>query len=322
MYFSYRYTASMWPCLLVGVLPSSIARFLCRFFLEPKWQVVGTGRVAPHVTWMKACCMMDRALLLMKARYAAFVHARERSRKRTPGEHADPNAGSNRRPRLEGTGQHYTKLVSDRCDRGTSERKVPVQDVVSGCMYLLNSRAEDACAWFLDVVAGVQGNSEQVFLHCKAVVFHRARLQHCLVSSALTLDAVTREGKSNASAYCLVSVPTGEAGHPRAVVPAYIRYFLLVQWQDTNNSTDRLARVNIIDVLPQDADVDAAFCSRVHRFDPGPGVRRERDRWVHVSDIVRPLILIKAKPPNCVWRLVQFQGRLLGSFDGTVDEDE
>jgi hypothetical protein len=189
-------------------------------------------------------------------------------------------------------------------------------------MQLLQKTHHKASSWFDDVATEIDGSSDKILSHCKPVVFHRCRLQNCLMSSALTLPSVAREGKSDASSYCLVSIKTGEADKERTPVAAYVRYYLLVQWQDPYNTVDRLARVNIIDVLPQSAADDAAFCSSVCRFDRDVDINEHNDRWIQVTDIVRPVILVKAKLPKCVWKLVQFQGRLLGCFDDCVNEEE
>jgi hypothetical protein len=105
-------------------------------------------------------------------------------------------------------------------------------------------------------------------------------------------------------------------------MPALIRHFLLVQWMDKEQTVDRLARVNMIDMSQQnqtESEVDdAAFGSKVYRFDPKTDINPQNDCWIAVSAIVRPMILFKSKPPKCIWRLIQFQGKLLGSF---VDDE-
>lgn len=109
-------------------------------------------------------------------------------------------------------------------------------------------------------------------------------------------------------------------------MPAFVRYFMLVQWMNEEQTVDRLAKVNIPNMSQQnEGEVEKdnlAFGSKVYRFDPGTDIHEDNDRWIDVSDIVRPVILIKSKPPRPVWRLVQFQGKLLGSFvDGDDDDD-
>jgi hypothetical protein len=104
-------------------------------------------------------------------------------------------------------------------------------------------------------------------------------------------------------------------------VPALIRYFMLVHWHGPDSTVDMLSRMNIIDMSEQNQDMrdadNAAFGIRVFTFDPKTGAKQER--WMHVPRIVRPVILIKAKPPLPLWKVVQHEGKLLDSATGSED---
>jgi hypothetical protein len=126
-------------------------------------------------------------------------------------------------------------------------------------------------------------------------------------SSSLSSQLLAREGKSGASSYCLVN--TASVRGESATVSAFIRFFMLVQWMNTECTVDRLARVNMIDISQaneRECELDEfVFGSKVYRFDPLTDLRDENDEWINVSEIVRPLILLKSKPPKCVWKLIQ-----------------
>jgi hypothetical protein len=83
---------------------------------------------------------------------------------------------------------------------------------------------------------------------------------------------------------------------------------MLVRWHDPNKTVDMLTRVNIVDTSGQNQEVcdmdNAAFGNRVFTFDLKTDMRKEGERWMHVSDVVRPLILIESKPPLAVAKLV------------------
>jgi hypothetical protein len=297
----------------------------CRFFLEPKNHVAGVGRDSPHITWMKSCVVLDRALSLHKAVNPDWDVRRQRwKRTRMPGENADPHAGSSKRPCLAGAGQHYTQQVAGMCARGSSERRVPVKELVAGCNQLLHmhARGQQDAVWWLDAIRQVGDDHIKMLDYCKPVIFHRCRLQKFLVSSALSVQVLARQGKSEASSYCLVNITTDEGEY--AEVPAFVSYFMLVQWTDASATVDRVARVNIIDLSEQNQDECAkdnrAFGSRVFRFDPTTDIKPQHDRWIDVSDILRPFMLIKSKPPFPLWRLVQYEDSLLGGATGAEND--
>jgi hypothetical protein len=169
----------------------------------------------------------------------------------------------------------------------------------------------------------VAGDSSAVLAHCKAVALHRCRLAKFLASSALAVKVLAVEGKSEASAYCLVRSRDGWGGS--TIVPVFVRFYLLVQWHDASHTTDRIARACFIETEEsnQQGHLDnASFCSHVWRCDPKTGMGPERDRWISVDDIMQPVILIKHKPDLSISKLVQFKGRLCGSHEDTYDASE
>jgi hypothetical protein len=90
-------------------------------------------------------------------------------------------------------------------------------------------------------------------------------------------------------------------------VPAFVRYFLLVQWNDAATTVDRLARVNLIKEHERSEAEEQAFCSRVWRFYPSTDMNEQHDRWLPVDKIQRPLILIKRSVGLSISRLVQLR---------------
>jgi hypothetical protein len=77
--------------------------------------------------------------------------------------------------------------------------------------------------------------------------------------------------------------------------------------------------IDISQADEKEGEVDEfVFGSKGYRFDPLTDMQ-DWHGWMNVSEVVCPLILLKSKPPKCVWKLVQFQGKLLGSF--VHDED-
>jgi hypothetical protein len=241
---------------------------------------------------MKSCTVLDRGLLPHEAKYPDAGKHLNRKRNRPLGLHSDPRTGTDERPCLVGVGPgvHYTKLVADRCKRGTSSRAhVSSEVVIQCCMMLLQEHmANSTTAWWKEVSEGLVDENSSILLHCKAVLLHRCRTTKFLVSSALSRKVLSVEGKSDASSYCLVRT-NGAQG--RVAVPAFVHFFLLVQWQDPACRVDRVAKVCIIkeeEPSQESALDDAAFCSHVWRFDPDLGMGPERDRWIRVSQIVRP----------------------------------
>jgi hypothetical protein len=225
--------------------------------------------------------MLDRGLALHRAKYpdAPLVRDRALKRFRQPGEHADPHTGSGKRPCLESAGQHYNQRVAGRLRRGTSERRVSLNEVLSGCHKVLQNRVQQGMGWWRDVQGQVGSDNEKILDCCKVVVFHRCRSKHCLFSSSLSAQLLAREGKSGASSYCFVKTTSvrGES----ATVPAFIRYFMLVQWLNTERTVDRLARVNMIDISQaneRECELDEfVFGSKVYRFDPLTDMRDGND---------------------------------------------
>jgi hypothetical protein len=269
---------------------------------------------------MKSCTLLDMSLLSHEARFPDAGKHLARKRKRPRGQHSDPRTGTTECPCLVGVGPgvHYTKRVADCCKRGTSTRAhVPPGDVIEVCLKLLEVHMGSSTnAWWKGVADGVQDDHTRILLQCKAVLLHRCRLSGFLMSSALSGKLLSMEGKSEASSYCLVRPQAGAPGQP--LVPAFVHFYLLVQWQDPESTIDRMARVCLIkeeDASGESILDDAAFCSHVWRFDPGVGMGPERNRWIRVAQIERPVILIKRKQGLSVSKLVQFEGRLCGSYD-------
>jgi hypothetical protein len=129
--------------------------------------------------------------------------------------------------------------------------------------------------------------NEKILDHCKIVVFHRCRWQHCIFCSSLSAQLLAREGKNGASSYCLVK-PQSARGES-ATVPAFIRYFMLVQSLNTECTVDSLARVNMIDMSQaneRECELDDVyFGSKEYRFDPLTDMRDRHDRWINVSEL-------------------------------------
>jgi hypothetical protein len=89
-----------------------------------------------------------------------------------------------------GAGQHNTQRVAVMCARGTSERRVPVKEVVAGCSQLLHARGQQDAGWWLEAINEAGDDHIQLLDYCKPVIFHRCRVQKFLVSSALSVQVL------------------------------------------------------------------------------------------------------------------------------------
>jgi hypothetical protein len=277
--------------------------------------VAGVGRVKPEVTYINACILPDRQLRLHKAR---FPRVEVQEKRITRGVNADPNHSAGRCPFLKGAPIPYTTKVATRCRNSRSTRDlVPLDSVVDWCVEeLLRCLAfcpdNQLDAWRA-IDAAIAENKDLVLACARVVVFHRCQLCTMLVSSQLSSKCLAKEGKSEASSYCLVNTAP-ETALQSVLEPCCVRYFVMMAWQ-APGTISRMAVVCPI-AFRIDADECDAFGQTVFRFDPKVDMQAERDVMIPVSSIVRPLILIKTpqRTARCMWRLVQFQGKLLGSF--------
>jgi hypothetical protein len=291
------------------------AMLTCRFFLEPKCLVAGVGRVAPEVTYIKACILPDRALMIHQAR-CPRVQRSERKVRRA--ESADPYHAVGRLPILKGEAITYTPLVATRCRNKTSSRTlVPLDDVIQWAIEeVMNNLAgcpdKQLDAW-KQVEEAIREDHDKVLSCARVAIFHRCQLHKMLVSSELSSRSLEREGKSEASSYCLVRT-VDELGNSQ-LKPCLISYFILMDW-NLALPTSRTAVVSPIGYRTDEEECHA-FGQTVFRFDPFVDVQRDEQEQVPVSSLVRPFILIKTPHGSnrCMWRLVQFQGKLLGNFE-------
>jgi hypothetical protein len=287
---------------------------MCRFFLEPKCLVAGVGRVVPEITYMKSCTLLDRALKLYRARIPG-IDAEPKALRL--GQNADPMHALDKRPYLKGPPVSYTERVAKRCRNKTSSRKIPVDDVIEWCVQVLVSHLtdpdcpdEESHMW-AENEATVAEDKARMLSCAKVAVFHRCQMPNFLVSSELSSQTLAREGKSEASSYCL-AYATSSTG-VRQLVPCFVKYFVLMEW---GLSTSRMAAALPIPFVTDDAESES-FGQTVFRFDKNVDLDAAELQAIPVDDIVRPFILVKTPPnsPRCMWRLLQFQGKLLGSFD-------
>lgn len=298
-------------------------RVLCRFFLEPKCLVAGVGRVAPELTYMKSCTLLDRALKLFRAQFPSAAKIVE---KKATGDDSDPHHALDKRPYLKGDATKYSERVAKRCRNSTSVRSTPVSEIVDRCCEELTSKLHDCPQVELERWVQIynrcalesehdDSNRLEVLSCARVVVFHRCVMPDFLVSSEKSSGILTTEGKSEASSYCLAYL-TSDAG-VKELQPCFVKYFILMEWGQ-GLPTSRTAVVCPISYQTQDAEGDV-FGQTVFRFDKTQGISKDA-KVIAVEDIVRPFILVKtpAASARCMWRLVQFQGKLLGSFDDEV----
>jgi hypothetical protein len=303
-------------CCCYGTRSAHLKEFTCRFFLEPKCHVAGVGRVAPEVTYMRSCVLPDRALKLHRARFPR-VDLPDLQVQRCSD--ADPNHATRCLPVLKGNPIIYTPLVATRCRNNTTSRElVPVDDVVHWCVQeairkLVKSSdmgdVDKFQAWS-SVERSFAEDKDAVLASARVAVFHRCQLENMLVSSELSSKTLEREGKSEASSYCLVRLDE----QADTMVPCFVRYFVLMQW----HAAAVISRMAVVCPVEYKTDEDecAAFGQTVFRFDR-KDLQTENDILVPVVSIIRPMILIKTPKGGVrfMWRLVQFEGKLLGSFD-------
>lgn len=279
--------------------------------------------MAPEITYMKACILPDRALELYRAKYP---HIEEEMRGKRLGPHADPNHILAQIPCLLGEPIVYTERVAKMCINGTAERKnAPVDEVVGFCVKVLTGIVNNPDPdWPADVLerwathaAAVEEDRVQVLGCAKVAVFHRCRLSTFLVSSGLTLQVNKAVGKSEASSYCLAHT-VGEEG-ARKIGPCFVKYVVLMRW-GLGLCINRMAVVCPVPFKTKVEEVQA-FGQIVFRFDKAEFDRKKsfiaNTQIIPVEDLIRPFILIRPPddPNMCMWRLVQFQGKLLGTFE-------
>ncbi len=263
---------------------------------------------------MKKCSLLDRALKLHRARYPHL----EGAEVAPLGETHDPNKARDIRPYLKGAPCEYTELIATRCDNKTSSRDdvLPVSEVVRYCtQQLLDALAycdvDDLSTW-QQREAQVAQNPRSVLSLARVAVYHQCQMHTFLLSSELSCRILARERKSEAGSYCMVLIPH-ELGEK--VEPAFVRCFILIDWHH-GGPTHRVAIVCPVPYVTDEEEC-SAFGQAVFRFDRRVDLQSDLDIMVPVQDIRRPLILIKTPTGShrCMWRLVQFQGKLLGGFD-------
>jgi hypothetical protein len=265
------------------------------------------GLVAPDVTYITRCPTLDRGLLLWRAKYP---HVDSVQYVKRLGAHTDPRSRTGDCPCLKGESIRYNKEIAIRCMNGTSRREeVSVEDVIGHSVYALlaHSRRAPEQPFWRTAVQSLRGSENllKVFDLVTASVFKRCQFDKILTSSDLVLSSFAVVGRSEAGSYCMVKLQTGDQTR---FVPAYIRYFLLLNWHGTD-TMDRFVKVNRIQYR-LDASECEAFGQQVFRFDPSVDVSSKNGDIVSVDSIVRPLILIKPVPgpSRCMSRLVQFEG--------------
>jgi hypothetical protein len=264
---------------------------------------------------MEKCILLDRALKLHRAR-----HPQRHEAEFGPlGDKSDPNHAPDIRPYLKGAPSEYTELIAARCDNKTSSRDyiVPVAEVVWYCtQQLLEALAycdDDVMGIWQQREAEIARSPRAVLSLARVAVFHRCQMLNFLVSSELSSRTLAREGKSEAGSYCIVQT-RDELGRNK-LEPAFVRYFIMINWHHGGPNQ----RVAVVCPIPYGTDDDecAAFGQTVFRFDRSTDLQAGADIMVPVENVRRPLILIKtpAYSQRCMWRLIQFQGKLLGTFD-------
>lgn len=265
---------------------------------------------------MKSCILLDRSLNLYRAMHPE-IEAQQTVK--TSGKRNDPNMATGVRPYLAGYPILYSERVATMAANGTLQRThVSVADVVRWCVQTMARSLEDPeCphdqfrSWAA-IFAYCAEDDSKVLAMGKMVVLHRLQMPSFLVSSELSCKRLLREGNSEASSYCLAHIPqdTGE----KQLLPCHVKYFILMEWQ-LSLPTNRMAVVCPIPLNTSEEEGDA-FGQTVFRFDKSQ-LPKIDPVLIPVQDIVRPCILIKTPPrsPRCMWRLVQFQGKLLGSFE-------
>lgn len=261
---------------------------------------------------MKMCLMLGRALALHRALYP-HIDEQEKRRRRRASQGTDPRAGTGLHPYLKGAAISYTALIAQRCQAGTSHRTdVTCEDVAASCQSSLEEHFEvhpEDPTWQA-IHAACAGNSLKILDFLTAHVFKRCQMDHFLASSKLACTSIARIGHSEASSYCLVSV-VGEDGQD-CRMPAVVLYFFMLQWHQSNG-VERWAKVCVLSYCTDENEC-SAFGQTVYRIDVSVETKKENELVLPVSDIARPVILIKPGPRRVMCRLVQFQGRLLGSY--------
>lgn len=287
-----------------------------RFFLEAKCLVAGVGRVKPEVTYLKSCVLLDRTLKLYAARFPSAGGLQKDAGICS----LDPHQTADRRPYLKGAPIKYTERIAKKCFKFPHLREdAPVQHVVQWCVQALHLAfndptvsEEDGPLW-QSLLLHTQNDSGKVLSCCTEVaVVHRCQMPTFLMSSELSCKKLAVEGLSEASSYCL-SYITGADG--TRLVPCFVKYFVFMQWM-LGLPASRMAVVIQVPFDTGHEDTEG-FGQTVFRFDKGD-FGKVKPQLIPVTDIVRPLILIKTPSGSrdkCMWRLVQYQGKLLGTFD-------
>lgn len=305
-------------CIITSI--TKAAWDMCRFFLEPKCQVAGVGRMAPEVTYIKMCVMLDRGLRFWRARYPQVEH-RNLHVKRV-GPHADPAVQGGTFPQLRGEPTRYTRMVATRA-RNMTGRKGISMDVVDTILQVCKASLKQHCRQDPDEILWLElanalkdpdTDPLDMFNHVDVSVFKRCQFDTFLASSDLAVTSFRSVGRSEAGSYCMFKTYSDAKVVYR---PCYIKHFLLLQWK-VKNTIERAARVTPVP-YELDSRECAAFGQDVYRFTRAE-MEEAQDKLVSLHHLVRPLILIKPVSGLVKCRLVQFQGCLLGGFHAADDD--
>jgi hypothetical protein len=290
----------------------------CRFFLVPKLFVAGLGRVKPEVTYMKMCIVLGKALSLHRALFPHIDKMEQMERGLHASRSVDPHAAHALHPYMKGAAITYDQLIMQRCRSGTSSRKhVSCSSVAEVCMHSLREHmaAEPSNAYLARALEDAATDISAVFKYTSAYVFKRCQFQHFLASSQLAGTMLSRQGKSEASSFCLLR-HVDEQGL-ESFQPALIQYFVMTQCH-YGPDMERWAKIWKLPVVTDQVECES-FGRTVFRVDVSTELKAENEAVVPVSCLIRPFILIKvpADSRRVMWRLVQFQGRLLGGCEET-----
>lgn len=299
----------------MNLLATSVHLFrnsiLCRFFLFPKMFVAILGRVRPEVTYMKKCILLARSLDLHRALFP-HVDATESPHKQG----LDPNVALGVHPFMVGAGILYSHTVHKLTLSGKSARThVTCDEVADLCLQSLASHEVEEPAsehWKMVRDAVRDGKDTDVLKYVDVYVFKKCRFDYFLCSSKLAQELLASPGKSEASSFCIVRNGAGTG----QVYPACIRFFVMMKWRHNPDIFERFA---LAWKFPVDTDATEcqAFGRQVYRVDVGTELDDKNLSMIPVSNILRPVFVIKVPDGSnrAMWRLVQFQGRLLGSLE-------
>jgi hypothetical protein len=277
--------------------------------------VAGLGRVTPEVTYMKMCVVLGKALALHRAVYP-HIDVEQAKHRLHDAQGADPRAAEGSHPFLKGSAIPYTAVVAQRCMAGTSSRKdVSCNSVAEVCIQSLRAHvaAEPGHATWAGLRDECASDTLVVLKYATTHVFRRCQFEYFLASSQLAVNLLSSKGKSEASSYRVLR-DEDDQGYA-TVCPALIQYIVMVQWHHLPE-VERWAKVWKLPVVTDEIECES-FGRTVFRADISTELNSENEAVVPVSDILRPFILIKVPPESSrvMCRLVQFQGRLLGSCE-------